>query len=634
MYKVREDEPEYAFLKDPESQEKNRYGQSIELTVEDSALRGESLTINGDGAIGENPNRYKQHGFFLNADNCIGCHACESACSEKNDVPAHISFRSVGFVEGGTYPNYQRINISMACNHCDDPVCLTGCPTRAYTKFAEYGAVLQDPDICFGCGYCTWVCPYNAPQLDPVKGEVSKCNMCVDRLEVGLKPACVTACLGNALDFGVIENIPENSEQAEIEMPGFPRADITRPNIRFQQNKPTEHEMTRTDSMPVKYHREHHGESFKATVDEKQGHDKYWNFKKLLTSHESAHVVFTLCTQATMGAFILLLLGTLVGVESLALLKIPVVFPVLLASLVIISTTGLYQLNMHLGKPHRFYRGFYNLKLSPVSREIAGVSLFYLGLLGYSSLALFEGVVFQWLAMVFAGLGVLGALIGGYFMYKLYRIPARPFWDHWQTGSAFVSAALIYGALVPLVVMVLVAPSGVAVQPVIAVLAWVMVAGLIIEGVGHIFHARDMKKLGNEGAGSYYWQVTKYGKSYRLRNGLLALALLLAAGLALTGVATAMGSVLLGLLTGIVLVTGAIGRSLFFVLVIPTTMPGAFFWKNDGFVEHARETGLAEMEQVGVAYERHHAFKVDELMATIKEHSLLAMVEEAKNILK
>jgi len=634
MYKVREGEPSYAFLKDPESQEKSRYGQPIELTVEDSALRGESLTINGDTDIGENPNRYKQHGFYLNADNCIGCHACESACSEKNDVPAHIAFRSVGFVEGGTYPDYQRINISMACNHCDDPVCLKGCPTRAYTKFAEYGAVLQDPDICFGCGYCTWVCPYNAPQLDPVKGEVSKCNMCVDRLEVGLKPACVSACLGNALDFGVIENIPENREQAETEIPGFPRADITRPNIRFQQNKPTEHEMTRTDSMPVKYHRNHLGEPFKATVDKKQGHEKYWNFKKLLTSHESAHVVFTLCTQATMGAFILLLLGTLVGVESLALLKTPVVFPVLLATLVIICTTGLYQLNMHLGKPHRFYRGFYNLKLSPVSREIAGVSLFYLGLLGYSSLALFEMAIFQWLAMAFAGLGVLGALIGGYFMYKLYRIPARPFWDHWQTGSAFVSAALIYGALVPLVVTVLVAPSGVAIQPVIAVLAWVMVAGLIIEGVGHIFHARDMKKLGNEGAGSYYWQVTKYGKSYWLRNGLLALALLLAASLALIGIENVVGLVLLGMLTGMVLVTGAFGRSLFFVLVIPTTMPGAFFWKNDGFVEHARESGLAEMEQVGVAYERHHKFKTDELMATIKEHSLLAMVEEAKNILK
>merc|ERR1712096_183389 len=102
-----------------------------------------------------------------------------------------------------------RLNISMACNHCDNPVCLKGCPTRAYTKHPEYGAVIQDPEICFGCGYCTWVCPYNAPQLDPIKGQVGKCNMCVDRLEVNLKPACVSACLGNALDFGIIENTPQ-----------------------------------------------------------------------------------------------------------------------------------------------------------------------------------------------------------------------------------------------------------------------------------------------------------------------------------------------------------------------------------------------------------------------------------------
>jgi hypothetical protein len=47
-------------------------------------------------------------------------------------------------------------------------------------------------------------------------------------------------------------------------------------------------------------------------------------------------------------------------------------------------------------------------------------------------------------------------------------------------------------------------------------------------------------------------------------------------------------------------------------------MPGAFFWKNQGFVEHARETGLADMPQLGVAYEKHHAFKLDELIDTIK----------------
>jgi len=39
--------------------------------------------------------------------------------------------------------------------------------------------------------------------------------------------------------------------------------------------------------------------------------------------------------------------------------------------------------------------------------------------------------------------------------------------------------------------------------------------------------------------------------------------------------------------------------------VIPTTMPGAFFWRNKGFEEHARKTGLAKMPQVGVLPDVH-----------------------------
>ncbi|MDP2786578.1 MAG: aspartate carbamoyltransferase, partial [Pseudomonadota bacterium] len=128
MFQVRPNEPDYALLNDPASQSHNCYGKPIETVPAGHGLREQSLHINGNAGIGANPNRYKQHGFFFNADNCIACHACESACSEKNDNPAHIAFRSVGFVEGGTYPNYQRLNISMACNHCDDPVCLKGSP--------------------------------------------------------------------------------------------------------------------------------------------------------------------------------------------------------------------------------------------------------------------------------------------------------------------------------------------------------------------------------------------------------------------------------------------------------------------------------------------------------------------------
>lgn len=634
MYKVRSDEPEYAFLWDQETQAQNRYGQNIELTAADSELRNQSLNINNDAGIGDNPNRYKQHGFYFNADNCIGCHACESACSEKNDVPAHIAFRSVGFVEGGTYPDYQRINISMACNHCDDPVCLKGCPTRAYTKFTEYGAVLQDPEICFGCGYCTWVCPYNAPQLNPVKGEVSKCNMCVDRLEVGLKPACVSACLGNALDFGVIENIPKNREQAKAEIPGFPTADITHPNIRFQQTRSTQREMTRTDAMPIKYHRDDSEGKFKPAVDEKMGREKHWNLRKLLTSHESAHVIFTLSTQATVGTFLILILGPLLGLSSLALLKTSAIFAPLLAAIVALCTFGLYKLNMHLGKPHRFYRGFNNLRLSPVSREIAGVSLFYSGLLGYSLFALFDNAFANLLAGICAFIAVIGGSAGLFFMYKLYRIPARPFWDHRQTATAFFGSMLSYGALIAAAVSVIVLPlSAEGMQPLLQTLAKLMTYGLVIEGVGHIVHARDMQALGNEGAASYYRQVTQYGKSYILRNALLGVNLILAIIIALTGLSGSVGLVTALVLAMSMVIMGVFGRSLFFVLVIPTTMPGAFFWKNSGFVEHARETGLADAPQHGVVYERHHAFKLDELMQTIRENSVKDMLAHVKWIL-
>ena len=121
------------------------------------------------------------------------------------------------------------------------------------SAIAEYGAVLQDSDICFGCGYCTWVCPYNAPQLDHSKGHVSKCNMCVDRLEIGLKPACVSACLAGALDFGIMETTPANRDSLETSIPGFPLTDITHPNIRFQQKNKLPDEMSRTDSIPVRY---------------------------------------------------------------------------------------------------------------------------------------------------------------------------------------------------------------------------------------------------------------------------------------------------------------------------------------------------------------------------------------------
>ena len=614
-YFLRDDEQEYAFLPDAYAPEKNSYGKPIELVDEKSELAGKSLNINGDASISNNPDRYKQHGFYFNADNCISCHACESACSEKNDLPPHLAYRAVGYVEGGSYPSYTRLNISMACNHCDDPVCLKGCPTRAYTKYAEYGAVLQDPDICFGCGYCTWVCPYNAPQLDMTKGHVHKCNMCVDRLEEGLKPACSSACLAGALDFGVIETTPENREQLKTQIPGFPTPEITNPNIRFQQTKSLPNEMKRTDSIPLKYRRNGSAGEYVAELDTSDADvNKYWNLKKLLSSHENSHIIFTLTSQMVIGAFMLLMFGADIGAGQIASSFTDSFIPVM-ATLFVIFSIGMVKLNLHLGKPMRFYRGMNNWRLSPLSREIAGVSLFFMGFAGFGLFSLldifglFNNIdvlnvnIIEALKTASAVVAIIGGVVGLYYMVKLYLIPARPYWNHWQTASSFVSTAITFGALS--IALIASITTGALDSTLIHQTAIVALIGVVLEALGLVAHAYDLQKNKGEGAVSHFEQSTRYGKSYLLRNGLLVINSAVLIFIIISGLSDIAGAVIGALLTVSLIISAIIGRALFYVLVIPTTMPGAFFWRNKGFQEHARETGLAEMQQVGVLPDNH-----------------------------
>lgn len=606
MFKPSPKEQEYAFVPRVTHPETNQWGLSIETVPMGHDMRGKTLNINGDKSVPENPNRYKQHGFYFNSDNCIGCHACEAACAEKNETPAHLAFRSVGYVEGGSYPAYQRMNISMACNHCDNPVCLKGCPTRAYTKFAEYGAVLQDPDICFGCGYCTWVCPYNAPQLDPVAGHVSKCNMCVDRLEVGLKPACAAACLGNALDFGIIETTPENRSQTRLSIPGFPDPNITHPNIRFQQTRSLPREMTRTDSNPLQYVRDDNGAYQPETHDKSQG--KGWGWRKLST-RENPLVVFTLVSQAVVGLFLVLFFGPMLGLSEVSAEAHPLARTMLLFGMIGAQTMALVLSTLHLGRPHRFYRAFNNLRYSPVSREVAGIAVFYNMLGAYVLVTSFPQLSAwlpaDWLAGVAAVTGYAAAVSGIvalYFMHRIYRIPARPFWNHWQVLSSFYGSMLALGALAAGLVF---APLAADAAALLHGLALPVVAGLALECIGLLAHARDLRGQGGEAAAAQMVQTTQFAYSYWLRNGLLVLSLLVALAWLLVTPNVGAAPFAWGVLAAMATSAAVIGRMLFYALVIPTTMPGAFFWRNPAFQQHARDTGLALMPQVGVAMEGH-----------------------------
>ena len=83
----------------------------------------------------------EQVGFYFNAAACIGCKTCVIACKDKNELEVGRNYRRVYAFERGKYPKPMRINLSIACNHCDDPQCVTHCPTQAMHKRESDGVV-------------------------------------------------------------------------------------------------------------------------------------------------------------------------------------------------------------------------------------------------------------------------------------------------------------------------------------------------------------------------------------------------------------------------------------------------------------------------------------------------------------
>jgi phenylacetyl-CoA:acceptor oxidoreductase subunit 1 len=180
--------------------------------------------------------------MLADLERCVGCQTCTAACRHANATSPAVQWRKVLDVELGTYPDVSRTFVPVGCQHCADPPCMHVCPTTA-TGQRQDGIVTIDYDICIGCAYCDVACPYQARfKIDVARfayaegamqhelarerpdriGVAQKCTFCSDRIDYGHEhgltpgvhpdatPACVNACIADALHFGDIEDYDSN----------------------------------------------------------------------------------------------------------------------------------------------------------------------------------------------------------------------------------------------------------------------------------------------------------------------------------------------------------------------------------------------------------------------------------------
>jgi len=181
-----------------------------------------------------------QHGFFIDQSRCIGCNQCTISCMQWHDIPpGTVKWICVYQWEKGVFPNVRLHMMPVLCYHCENPVCIKACPNGAIYKEEKYGAVLVDPEKCTGTRKCWKACPYGAPQFqgDEPSTKMSKCNMCIERLEQELTPICVLSCSMRALEFGPIDELEKKYGHLK-RLEDMPKDSITKPAVVFKPAEP------------------------------------------------------------------------------------------------------------------------------------------------------------------------------------------------------------------------------------------------------------------------------------------------------------------------------------------------------------------------------------------------------------
>ncbi|HAS6234025.1 TPA: 4Fe-4S dicluster domain-containing protein [Vibrio vulnificus] len=176
--------------------------------------------------------------FLCDTKRCIECNGCVTACKNENDDALEWGIqrrRVVTLNDGEPGEN----SISVACMHCTDAPCMAVCPADCF-EHTEDGIVLHSKDLCIGCGYCLFACPFGAPQFPKQasfgeRGKMDKCTFCAggpntepgseeerqkygaNRIAEGKLPMCASLCSTKALLAGDAEKISDIFRQRVVE---------------------------------------------------------------------------------------------------------------------------------------------------------------------------------------------------------------------------------------------------------------------------------------------------------------------------------------------------------------------------------------------------------------------------------
>ena len=140
--------------------------------------------------------------FYVDPSRCIGCQACAQACTEC-DTHKGQSMIQLDYVDRAVSTQ----TAPVVCMHCDSPTCAEVCPADAIKRTDDGVVQTARKPRCIGCNNCVLACPFGVPKMQTRMNLMMKCDMCLDRTSVGLKPMCASVCPSQALFFGTKEEI-------------------------------------------------------------------------------------------------------------------------------------------------------------------------------------------------------------------------------------------------------------------------------------------------------------------------------------------------------------------------------------------------------------------------------------------